>query len=288
MTTKPSTVSLVPPFNPHLSGHIGIEQEFFLIRDDIPSPESGAFLGAIYEQAWKEFEGQCDWYYLAHAHGAEKMVAAWTYEFSACQVEVRTQPHDTLRKISWDLRDCETQGKRAAQAIGVDLARLEVAPVNMSMTHARDDRYERLSKIIPPEVRLAAFRVAGTHFHLGMSCLEEAVEMHDALCALLPKLIAMSDHSDGDRLRLYHQVVAWAMPEAHVPTVGTSPIYGSTQGWLNYLQTTNVTELRSCWDLVRITPHGTVELRALGIGKHIEEILSWVESVHTLLGRKIG
>lgn len=288
MTASSPTASLVPTFNQRLHWHIGIEQEFFLMHDGHPVPKSEAFLRAIHDLAWSGIMGQCDWVPLANAHLIDRMIEAWTHEFSACQVEVRTQPHANLKAINNDLRFCDQQGAQAARVIGVDLTRLEVGPANMPMDHFPTQRYDRLAAVIPPEVLLAAFRVTGTHFHIGMSCMEEAIEVHDTLCAHLPEIIALGDHSQGERLRAYHQVVSWAMPAPLVPRVGTSPAYGSVQGWLDYLQAANIIELKNCWDLVRITNHGTVELRALGTGENVDEILSWVQRVYNLLGRKIG
>ena len=290
MTASPSASSLIPTFNPDLHWHVGIEQEFFLTRRGSPVPDSPAFLHALARlHPPHSFVDAGSWRIeLVSDPFAQEDVDAWTYEFSACQVEVRTQPHASLDPIHTDLHRRDIHGMEAARAIDTTLIRLEVAPANMPMDHYRCERYDRLSKIIPPDVLLAAFRVAGTHFHIGMSCIQEAVEVHDALCAHLSEIAAMGDHSHGERLHLYHQVVSWAMPRALVPIVGTSPAYGSKQGWLDYLHTAGVDELRSCWDLVRITRHGTVELRVLGVGENIDEILSWVERVYSLLGRKIG
>jgi hypothetical protein len=278
---------LIPLFNPSLHWHVGIEREYFLMSEGKPVPKSKAFLSAIYHWYWSDFVATSDWHYMAHARNVDKLVSAWTYEFSACQVEARTEPKASLRSIRGELEWHERIGRKAAVAINTELTRMEVAPADMPMDHSIDARYKHLAKVIPPDVLLAAFRVAGTHFHLGMSCLEEAIDVHDALCACLPDIIAMGDHSHGERIGLYHQVVSWAMPERYVPVIGTSPIYGSASGWLDYLTLSQVSELRSCWDLIRITPYGTVELRALGIAQSFDEILSWVESVFAMLGRQI-
>jgi len=131
---------------------------------------------------------------------------------------------------------------------------------------------------------MAAYRVAGVHVHIGCGSLHEAVERHDLLCDALVELARISDHSNGERLRLYGEVLAFTMGSNAPNTIGTSPHYESPEGWHARMRALGVEQLASCYDLVRITSYGTVEVRIFGMTESPDEIIDWVERIHSLVG----
>ncbi|MEK7498442.1 MAG: hypothetical protein AAB611_01120, partial [Patescibacteria group bacterium] len=40
---------------------------------------------------------------------------------------------------------------------------------------------------------------------------------------------------------------------------------------------------RNCWDLIRISRHGTIEFRMFGVTDHVDEVLMWVSRIKKIL-----
>ncbi len=233
-------------------GHVGVEREYFLAdQTNTPVPRSPEFLAAINDPAW-------------------------TYELSACQVEHRTIPHGTRSGLLKDLDLNQRRGRDVARGLGLVLLSQELASAHMSTAiYPHDERYAGIAQRIGPKNLLAACRVAGVHLHLGMSDLDHAIQVHNALIPRIPELCAMGDHSGGERLRQYAAMAIRGMP----------PPFQSVLDFYTYAHEEGFAENpRDCWNLVRISRHGTVELRMFGMTGDVNEIMGWVAHVTSIAG----
>ena len=256
---------ITPSFDANLDGHMGIEREFVLIRDEHLVPLSERFMSNYADLGG--YGGRTD---------------RWTAELSACQVEDRTRPCANLSKLRRDLESGNLIGEQVAARSDCELQVMEVLPEDMpGDIHPS---YAHLEERLPASVLLAASRVAGTHLHIGCANLERAIDLHDRLCDVLPSIIALTDHTQGERMRLYHHVVQFTMGTYAPRQPGTSPRYGTPEQWRAYLADLQVTNLAECYDLVRISSYGTVELRAPGVTDDLDELLSWIEAIRGMIG----
>ena len=239
-------------FDPAYRGYIGIEREMFLVDEHgRPTPKSPHFLEAVGDRT------------------------AWTYELSACQVEHRTPRLPGLRPVRFALYHGDAVGQRTAAKLGCRLAYLEVAPEGMCLdVYPHDERYAQIRKRLSPEKFLAACRVAGTHLHFGMGSLEEAIKGYNRLVSHIDGLLAMGDHSQGKRLQLYQVVAGQCRP----------PIYRDAEHFYQQAVARGFDQNpRDCWDLIRISRHGTVEARCFGVTQDSEEVVHWIDSCLTFL-----
>lgn len=234
---------------------VGVEREFFIFHEDRPDPNAQEFL---YRMGTHTDEGD-----------------RWTCELSACQVEHRTAPHNTLKALREDLERGSKEGHVIAGFMGRGMRGIEVAPADMTLQVYPDPRYTEIAKSLGDDRLRAACRVAGVHVHIECFGLEDAIRVYEALRQNLPKLARLGDHSDGERLRLYGVVVN----NLHTPPRVQSPEHlyhlACQAGW--------GTNLRSCWWTLRFSRHGTVEVRIFGATDSVDEVMSYVEAVQATI-----
>lgn len=241
-------------FRKELEGYIGIEREhFLLLHDGTPTPQSPEFLRRISDPRW-------------------------TYELSACQVEARTVPHNDLDSLKLELLENENNAHYIAEKIGVALINQSVAIATMSLDVYPDDpRYEEIAKVLSPEQLRAACRVAGTHIHVGVGNIQQAINVYNLLVSYLGQLIQMSEGFDSERLALYKVVTPNWIP----------PHYEDIEDFFwTALENGFLENPRNCWNLIRISIHGTVELRMFGATDHVDEIIGWASQVRELITKK--
>jgi gamma-glutamyl:cysteine ligase YbdK (ATP-grasp superfamily) len=235
-------------FRPELAGYVGVEREFFLIDPDTgnPVPRSAEFLRRI------------------------RGDKAWTYELSACQVEHRTAPSGDPNSLRADLDRGTDLGREIAESMGCEMSAMSVADEDMPLDVYPDARYRKIVGAIPRETLLAACRVAGTHIHFGVRDIDHAIEVHNRLALRLDDLIEAGDKSDGERIRIYRVMAPLWRPV----------LYDSRKHLFETAQAQGFEENpRDCWNFVRISIHGTVEVRVFGASDDADEVLSWVSLV---------
>lgn len=237
-------------FKKELRGYIGIERERFLVDSyDRVAPRAEEFLKSIEDPLW-------------------------TYELSACQIEDRTRPRLRMPAIWWELFRNDIRGARIAKKIGLRIASLEVGPEGMPLAAYPEARYQEIITRISPEQRKAACRVAGVHVHVGMGNMQEAISAYCLLRAELEPLCALGDNSHGERLRLYKTMAKiWDPPpiesESHFFEIARE------QGFL--------AQPRNCYWLIRISPHGTIELRMFGATESRMRILHYITRIRAII-----
>lgn len=236
-------------FNSALRGAIGIEREYFLVDEH----------GAITPRAEPFLK-------LANAE--------WTCELSACQVEHRTAPHLDRGELRDDLATGQRIGQELAGQLLCRLTTNEIAPYSMPLDVYPTDRYRQIAASISEDRLRAACRVAGLHVHRGVGSLEEALEVHNAIARNIHRFAEMGDHSNGERLQLYKTMAPHWEP----------PIYQSAEHFFRIAQEQSFLEdPRSCYHLVRISAHGTVEVRAFGMTGDLNEIDGWIDELDRVI-----
>ncbi len=271
MSTKDLLNALIDKidYKPDLSRFIGVEREFFLYEIQKETDYTTMdFCGHPIVRKKVYLPRSCTFLY----HVRDPM---WTYELSACQVEHRTSPCKTLQGISAQMHAGQLRGHLAAYHMDARISSHDVASNDMPLTVYNDPRYKRHTKDLPEETLRAACMVAGTHIHIGANNLSDAIRMHNRLVPHLDELCALGDHSNGERLSIYKKMAVNWRP----------PIYENEE---HFLQTAIdqgfAKNLRDCWHLIRISKHGTVELRMFGGTNNPEEIISWICHVRRVLG----
>ncbi|MFH1896274.1 MAG: hypothetical protein ABH814_02250 [bacterium] len=233
-------------FDPGKRGFLGVEIEWFLTQ--VGKPDQVVPLAPLFLNG---------------------MGKAWGYELSACQVEYHTKPsrEAPLR----DLQRGVKAGKERATQVRLELGGYELASESMPLdVYPHDKRYAKIAAKLPEHVLRAACRVAGTHIHVGVKSIEEAIAVHNRLTAQLQLFLNMGDHSQGERVRLY-KVMA---PNC------VGPYYENPKHFYRVAKEQGfLANPRDCYHLVRINPVGTVEVRAFGSTLNVDEIALWCQSV---------
>ena len=237
-------------FTPERAGCIGIEREHFLVSeiDGWYAPRAEEFLRVMDSRAW-------------------------TYELSACQVESRTSPRRNIAGLKSELLADEENGTVAAGALNLRLLNREVADEGMPLAVYPDPRYKTIVASISEERLRAACRVAGTHLHIGARDMEHALALNNLFAGEFDRLCAVGDHSNGERLRLYKVMAAKWRPV----------LYRNAEHFYEVARTDNfLKNPRNCWNLIRVSIHGTVELRMFGATDDVDEIIEWISLVRTI------
>lgn len=237
-------------FKPNFAGCVGIEREHFLASSDgALVPRSPDFLRRLKD-------------------------VRWTYELSRCQVESRTKPHRDMSALKLELLGNANAGWHCAETMGLRLINQEVGHENMPLDVFPNPRYLAIASSIPVERLRAACRVTGTHIHIGVKDMEHALVAYNALIPHLRDLGRLGDHSSGERLGLYKTMAEHWQPE---PYENSEQFFEAARigGFLE--------NPRNCWTLIRISIHGTVELRMFGVTDHADEIIFWVSRIKSIL-----
>jgi glutamate---cysteine ligase / carboxylate-amine ligase len=196
------------------------------------------------------------------------------YELSACQLESRIGPCRQDEIVSW-LNHCERTLNWVDKHVGVKRLHTELAPLDMPLDIYPDPtgRYQQITKDMPIEILRAACRVAATHIHIGMPDMETAIKAYNQARLHTQRLIALGDHTSGERMKLYPIMAPRYMPE---------PITSFDDFYEQAVQFGFTEDVRKCWTLVRISTHGTIEFRMFGATGSVDQIESWVKECHAL------
>lgn len=198
----------------------------------------------------------------------------FTYELSACQVEHRAGPVASVVELRARLARGQASLRQATRDVGLVFRAMPVAPEGMSLAVYPDERY--VQRVVPCLSRLqleAACRVMGTHIHVGVGSAEEALAVYQACVRLMPRLLRMCGSENMERLRLYRVVAPKCDP----------PLYASLVEWYAAACALSFADdPRNCWHLIRISRHGTVELRLFPATANLEQIACWAVAVQEL------
>lgn len=251
---------------------VGVEREYFITNSEgVIVPKAKQILdyaGVDYYPAWED--------YFPDRIQDER----FGYELSACQIESRTFPCQITelgKELVVGQRDLEEYLCQASRKGGIklNLSCVEVAPETMPLDVYPDPsgRYQKIVKKMPREILLAACRVIGTHVHIGMPDHETALRVYNSAIKHVDELCKLGDKSNGERLEIYKIVAPDFMP----------PSYSD---WQVFYETAVKkgfdSDPRKCWNLIRISKHGTIEFRMFGTTDDLDEIIKWAEKCHSI------
>jgi len=244
-------------------GFVGVEREQFTINPKTATiiPASCKYLDSIATR-----DGEID-----------KTRFRFGYELSACQLESKIGPCPMKDLGCW-LRECDDVLSCLDRELGLGRINAELAIEDMPLDIYPDPtgRYQRITQNMPREVLSAACRVAATHVHIGMPDLAPAVEVYNNSIGHTDALIALGDHSAGKRMELYRVMAARHYPES---------ILSVDEYYQRALSEGFIKDPRTCWALIRISIHGTVEFRMFGATDSIDQIVEWASYCHRLCTR---
>lgn len=236
-------------FSPFLRGYVGVERESFITnRSGIIVPQAIAILEQLPN----------------NGH--------YGYELSACQLETRTEPCQNTTELRKALLSVHIPATVLAKTLGLKLFYIPVALDNMPLDVYPDPsgRYQAITKKWSTDILLAACRVAGTHIHLGVSDGDEAIRAYNNLVEHFEALVHTGNISEGERLKLYRLVA----PDS------TPILYESWDHFYHSMLERGYAENpRECRDLIRISIHGTVEVRVFDSTPDIAKIVIWAEQI---------
>lgn len=195
------------------------------------------------------------------------------YELSACQVEfhigpVRIKDFQSLSNFIHEIFESNMA------AIGMIANYTTVAPDDMPLDVFPDPtgRYQSIVPRLSRDELLAACRVAGTHFHIGMPDHEVALRVYNHVAEHhFDEICKMGNLNNGKRLEIYKVVSGENRPKTY-------------QDWQdlynNYKQRGCTEDPRQCWDLIRISKHGTIEFRMFDNTRDLKLLCNWASLCH--------
>lgn len=194
----------------------------------------------------------------------------FAFELSACQLEWRVGPCKDILAVEEELEKSEATLRCAEKRLNFRRSFIEVAPHDMPLDVYPDPsgRYQEITRNMSEEVLRAACQVIATHVHIGMPDYKTALRKYNQAVPLWSQLCKMGDHSNGERMKIYSIMAPHYEP----------PLYESWQDFYEKAKREDfVNDPRSCWTLIRLSKHGTIEFRMFGATKDIGEIIQWTE-----------
>ena len=147
----------------------------------------------------------------------EVLEAAWArdpasrewlhYEWSACQVEVITDPCLRVSELVDQLMKRVAFAQQIAGELGYELVATEWIPLEANLPEViyPDPRYLAFAATHPRHSHYMC-RVASLQFHVGVGTLEEGLRVHHAFVTALSALLA-DGWAHPDRVDAFHQVI---------------------------------------------------------------------------------
>ncbi len=237
-------------FKPQYRGYVGVERECFLMNDGKIVPAAASILNLLPQDG------------------------TYGHELPACQLEMRTKPV-RVNDLREELIQVEKLANEAASTLGLSLAYIPVAPKGIPLDVSPDStgRYARIAEKLPHEVLEAACSVAAVHIHIGVSSQNEIIEVYNRLVNRFDELKRAGDTSEGSRMALYSVMAPVTIP----------PHYESWEKYSEAMQKRGcIEDPRQCWDLIRISTHGTVEVRVFDSTADIIRIVQWALLVKSI------
>lgn len=247
-------------FDPTGKGMVGVEREFFIF-----DPKKGVIVPRA-QEVLSRLVG------INRRYVDKYGIEPFGYELPACQIELRIRRLE-ISKIKDELQYLERILDTALDSLGLSKISLEVAPkdVPQDVYPDPDGRYADITRHMEPEVLLAACRVIGTHFHVGMPDPDTALAVYNEVIGSCDELVAMGDNSGGLRLAVYSVVEPDPRPQ---PYISWNVFYrhGVEAGFADHP--------RRLWKLIRVTRYGTIEFRMFGVTDDIDKVVSWGTVCH--------
>ncbi len=196
-------------------------------------------------------------------------------ELSACQIEVRTSPLIHVAQLRTELTSRIEQVRTAAHSCGFRVVFCPVGPEDMPLDVSNDEegRYAAIAERLGEERLRAACRSMGVHIHCGATNHRDLMRAYNLLAQKYEHLCGAGDLSRGERIKLYRLVAGPSNP----------PRY---HDWMAYHRAACergfANNPRNCWDLVRLSRHGTAEVRVFDSTDDVDRIVGWAVRCHAI------
>lgn len=237
---------------------IGGEDEAFIIGDDgMPIPASLQFTAH------------------AFAHG---IAAPLSLELSACQIETQTGACHDADELVGHFAFNRKELERIAQQMGCGLQFTELGPENMNLAVTDLPPYQRWAAAHPEKIS-SACRVTSKHLHRAARSWEHAIAIYNDAVQQLPTLIALGDHSEGERIRLLSSLHAYFIPPQ---------VQSPQEVYELYRDAGALSRFGDLWAAVRFSAGRqdekppTVEFRMFGNTDDLDEVHHWAQTILAL------
>lgn len=232
MTTNERTLTMFRDaftFDPKKTGYVGIELEGFCFRDGRIAPIAEEVLGTLPNDG------------------------RFTYELSACQIELRVGPCATVEDLGHELQNTRALLARAEAQHNFKIEFVPLAPATMPLDVFPNPRYANITRHLSEERLRAACRVAALHVHVGMSGHDLALAVHNQALVSVP--LYMRSYMSQERRAVYEVMAPGSEPVVlrdwdHFETL-------VREGQPN----ADVLDPRGYYKFLRVSKHGTLELR---------------------------
>ena len=116
----------------------------------------------------------------------------WAKELAACQVELRTRPHNEIDPLIEEFKRLKNEGVEVASKLGMGFSDQSPWRGKILEKAYPSERYERIKEeeLTPDQFR-AAIRLNGLHVHLGVGSFDEALQVYNRLVESLPDLMGV-------------------------------------------------------------------------------------------------
>ncbi len=249
-------------FDPSKRFHVGVEEEVWTVHPDTGLLVSGALKVFVqgYEDRWPGFKP----------------------ELPAQQIEVITPPCGTLAELEAALRRNDALLRQAADEYGFRISRDPIPTKPFAIEVFPKERYRFIQKKFGERLRSAY--VAGLHIHVGLGSREEAVAAVNVLRMHLARFLSFSARSPSyDGVHVHGRSVRY-LEYAKMARETVPPFL---KDWKNFRSVAHdrgfTKDPRMCWWTVRISPHGTVELRVCDLQDEAEKTMALVALMRLLV-----
>jgi len=211
---------------------------------------------------------------VASAGGDDPGAGGVEHELKREQVELGTEPHRSLHDVGADLRALRGRLAVAAADHGLRLAALATSPLPVRPSLTADERYERMHRLYGMTAN--ELLCNGSHVHVAVDDLDEAVGVIDRLRPWLAVLTALSANSPfwqgADSGYASYRQRVWS----RWPSAGPSELFGDAQGYraaINRMVSCGAAldERMAYLDMRASRQWPTVELRVLDVCLHVED-----------------
>lgn len=203
---------------------------------------------------------------------AGKYAEYFSHELSACQVEFKTPPVYP-EQLEREIKRLQDHLFDTLRSMGLRASFTPVAPADMPLDIYPSTRSQEIAAEMSPAQLLAACRITARHFHVGMPDHESALRIYNRVRRELTWLEEEGDRSAGARLRIYRE----ATPDWNPPSLANwGELYSLA------LERGFEEEPRRWWAELRISRHGTLELRTSDASNASQNSVNLARTFHAL------
>jgi len=203
---------------------------------------------------------------------AGKYADYFSPELSACQVEFKTPPVHP-EQLEREIKRLQDHLFDTLHSMRLRASFMPVAPDDMPLDVYPSKRSQEIAGEMSHAQLLAACRITARHFHVGLPDHESALRIYNRVRRELTWLEHEGDRSHGERLRIYRE----ATPDWDPP-----PLANWGELYTRALERGFEGDPRRWWAELRISRHGTLELRTSDASDATKDSVKLARTFHAL------